>query len=111
MSNERKPAWKKQNNNNRQNRYNKSRPPRQPRKPREVKVGPLEAEVINGDIERAIKELKNKMSKEGVITELKHKRFAEKPSEKKRRKHREALKKMRKSRGKKARQYKRKEQK
>jgi small subunit ribosomal protein S21 len=43
--------------------------------------------------------LKNKMSKEGVLQELKRRRAAEKPSVKKRRKHREALKRTRKSKG------------
>jgi small subunit ribosomal protein S21 len=88
MGNFRKPAWKRDS------------------KPRIEggRVGPLEVAVIDNNIERAMKELKNKMSREGVLTELKKRRFAEKPSEKKRRKHREALKKMRKSRGRKARQ-------
>ena len=81
--NDRKPVWKQNEN-----------------KSREFSVRPLEVFVIDGNIEKAIRDLKNKMSKEGVLTELKQRRFAEKPSEKKRRKHREALKKMRKSRGK-----------
>jgi small subunit ribosomal protein S21 len=68
------------------------------------RVGPLEVEVRDNDINQALKILKHKLSAEGVLTELKKRRFAEKPSEKKRRKHREALKKMRKSRGRKARQ-------
>jgi small subunit ribosomal protein S21 len=93
MGNTRKPAWKQDKQRN-----------RQPRQSRKNRVGPLEVAVINGDIERAIRELKNKMSKEGILTELKYRRFAEKPSEKKRRRHREALKKVRKSRGRKARQ-------
>lgn len=67
---------------------------------REVRIGPLEVEVIDGNIEKALRELKNKMSKDGILTELKKRRFAEKPSEIKRRKHREFLKKMRKSRNK-----------
>ena len=71
---------------------------------REFYFGPLEVEVINDDIEHAIKILKNKMSKDGILSELKRRRFAEKPSEAKRRKRREAQKKLRKSRGKKARQ-------
>jgi small subunit ribosomal protein S21 len=67
-------------------------------------VGPLEVEVRNNDINQALKVLKNKMSVEGVLSELKKRRYAEKPSERRRRKHREALKKMRKSRGRKVRQ-------
>ena len=83
----RKPAWKKDT----------------PKPPREPRIGPLEVLVKDNDVVQALKILKSKMSKEGVLTELKRKRFAEKPSEKKRRKHREALKKMRKSRGRKSR--------
>lgn len=85
MQNNKQPAWKQQ-------------------KKESHSVGPLEVEVRNNDIGQALKVLKHKMSVEGVLTELKRRRFAEKPSEKKRRKHREALKKMRKSRGRKARQ-------
>ena len=81
----RKPAWKKET------------------KTYEPKIGPLEVIVRDNDVVQALKILKNKMSKEGVLTELKNRRYAEKPSEKKRRKHREALKKLRKSRGRKSR--------
>ena len=70
----------------------------------EFRVKPLEVRVRDNNIEEAIKELKNKMSKEGILTEIKRRKHAEKPSEKRRRKHREALKKMRKSRGRRARQ-------
>ena len=87
MNNKQQPAWKK-------NEIKKE----------ETHVGHLEVLVYDNNIERAIKELKNKMSKEGVLTELKKRRHAEKPSEKKRRRHREALKKLRKSRGRKARE-------
>ena len=76
--NSRQPAWKK----------NRSRP-------NEHKVGPLEVEVINNDIEKAIKILDKKVGKDGVLSELKRRRFAEKPSEKRRRKRREAIKKAR----------------
>jgi small subunit ribosomal protein S21 len=82
MSDFKKPAWK-----------------RNERK-RELFLRPLEVEVRDNDIEQAIKIFKNKIIKDGILTELRHRRFAEKPSEKKNRKHREALKKMRsKSRG------------
>jgi small subunit ribosomal protein S21 len=83
----RKPAWKKD----------------VPKPHREPRIGPLEVLVKDNDVVQALKILKSKMSKEGILTELKLRRFAEKPSEKKRRKHREALKKMRKSRGRKSR--------
>jgi small subunit ribosomal protein S21 len=63
-------------------------------------IGPLEVEVYNNDVGQALKVLKNKMSKDGILAELKRRRHAEKPSEAKRRKHREALKRLRKSKGK-----------
>jgi small subunit ribosomal protein S21 len=66
-------------------------------------ISHIEVEVRDGNIDDALKVLKNKMSKEGILTEIKKRRSYEKPSEKKRRKHREAIKKMRKSRGRKAR--------
>lgn len=63
-------------------------------------IGPLEVEVYNNDVGQALKVLKNKLAKDGILAELKARRHAEKPSEKKRRKHREALKRLRKSKGK-----------
>ena len=66
-------------------------------------ISHIEVEVRDGNIDDALKVLKNKMSKEGILTEIKKRRCYEKPSEKKRHKHREAIKKMRKSRGRKAR--------
>jgi len=85
MQNNRQPEWKKTKKENN-------------------RVGPLEVEVRNNDVGQALKVLKHKMSVEGVLAEVKKRRFAEKPSDKKRRKHREAIKKLRKSRGKKVRQ-------
>ncbi|MFQ6003621.1 MAG: 30S ribosomal protein S21 [Candidatus Zixiibacteriota bacterium] len=41
---------------------------------------------VKGNIERAIRLLKKKMQSEGVNKELKHRRFYEKPSVKKKRK-------------------------
>jgi small subunit ribosomal protein S21 len=61
-------------------------------------TSPLEVEV-NGDIEKAFKNLKKKMAFEGIFKELKRRRYYEKPSEEKKRKKEEAerrrLKKMR----------------
>ncbi len=57
---------------------------------------PLEVEVRNNNLEEALKVLKNKIAKDGILTELKERRHAEKPSEYKRRKYREMLKKLRK---------------
>jgi small subunit ribosomal protein S21 len=58
-------------------------------------TNPLEVEV-NGGVEKAIKVLKRKLIKEGLFRELKSRRFYEKPSDKKKRKGKEALKKLRK---------------
>jgi small subunit ribosomal protein S21 len=55
---------------------------------------PLEVEVRDS-LEKAMKILKQKMSKEGILQELKRRRFYEKPSVKKKRKTREARKRLR----------------
>lgn len=52
-------------------------------------VSPIEVEV-NGDLERAFKNLKKKMAFEGVFKELKRRRYYEKPSTQKKRKEEEA---------------------
>lgn len=93
-------SWNKgQRRDNRDNRDGRDRqgPPPEPKAP---VIGPLEVEVYNNDVGQALKVLKNKMSKDGILAELKRRRHAEKPSEAKRRKHREALKRLRKSKGK-----------
>lgn len=92
MENRQQPAWKRNDNQNYSRPFDQG-----------SRVGPIEVEVRNGDIEQALKELKNKLAKDGIMADLKARRSYEKPSEKKRRKHREAIKKMRKSRGRKAR--------
>jgi len=51
----------------------------------------------NEDINRAIKRFKRKVEASGVMRDLKRKRFYRKPSEAKRIKHAEALKRKRKS--------------
>jgi small subunit ribosomal protein S21 len=56
---------------------------------------PVEVEVRDGALEKAMKILKQKMSKEGVLQELKRRRFYEKPSVKRKRKAREARKRLR----------------
>jgi len=53
----------------------------------------LEIRVNNKDIETAIKLLKRKLQKDGLLRELKERRFYEKPSVKMKRKQREAQKK------------------
>ena len=50
---------------------------------------PIEVEV-NGDLEKAFKNLKKKMAFEGIFKELKRRRYYEKPSEQKKRKREEA---------------------
>ena len=55
---------------------------------------PIEVEVRDS-LEKAIKILKQMMSKEGILQELKRRRFYEKPSVRKKRKSREAQKRVR----------------
>lgn len=52
----------------------------------------VEIKVRGSNIEKAIKDLKIKLSKEGVFKELKKRRFYEKPSVKEKRKRIEARK-------------------
>jgi len=52
---------------------------------------------VRGDIEKAIKLLKKRMQVEGIQRELKHRRFYEKPSVKKKRKRLEAARRRRKA--------------
>lgn len=59
------------------------------------KTGALEVSVDN-NIEKAMKILKRKLIKEGLFKELKSRRYYEKPSERRKRKHKESLKKVRK---------------
>ena len=58
-------------------------------------VGALEVSVDTG-IERAIKVLKRKLIKEGLFKELKSRRYYEKPSDRRKRKDKESVKKVRK---------------
>ena len=53
--------------------------------------------VDGENINRAINQLKRKMANEGIFKELKKRRFYEKPSERKKRKQREAERRLRKS--------------
>lgn len=56
---------------------------------------PLEV-TVRDDVDRAMKELKKRVNKEGVLKELKMRRFYEKPSARKKRKLKEAEKRRRK---------------
>lgn len=104
MSQERRPqpAWRNKNSSQQQQRR-RPRDNRQGgyrnRRDEDKKLRPLEVEVRGGDIFQACRILKKKMSDEGILRELRVRRHAEKPSEKKRRKAREALKRARKSKG------------
>jgi small subunit ribosomal protein S21 len=53
----------------------------------------LEIKVFSNNIEKALKDLKIKLHKEGIFKELKKRRFYEKPSVKEKRKRIEARKK------------------
>jgi len=57
----------------------------------------LEIKVIGNDVEGAIKLLKRKIQRDGLLRDLKERRFYEKPSVKEKRKQREAQKRKRKS--------------
>jgi len=56
----------------------------------------VEIKVFNGELEKAMKVMKRKLQQEGIFRELKRRRFAEKPSDKRKRKHKEALRRERK---------------
>ncbi|HNT57641.1 MAG TPA: 30S ribosomal protein S21 [Syntrophales bacterium] len=58
----------------------------------------MEVKVIDNDVEKALKILKNKLSKNGLFKELKLRRAYEKPSVKRKRKALEARRRMAKAR-------------
>lgn len=60
-------------------------------------TGAMEVRVDGDNINRAINQLKRKMANEGIFKELKKRRFYEKPSERRKRKIREAERRLRKS--------------
>ena len=102
MSQERKPqpAWRNKNSSQQTRRpRNDKRQGGYRKREEEKQLRPLEVEVRGGDISQAYRILKKKMSDDGILRELRVRRHAEKPSEKKRRKEREALKRARKSKG------------
>jgi small subunit ribosomal protein S21 len=53
----------------------------------------LDIKVYGNDIEKALKSLKRQLQKDGLFKEIKKRSFFEKPSEKEKRKRREAKKK------------------
>jgi len=68
-----------------------------PRAERSGDNKPMEVRVEGDNINRAINQLKRKMANEGIYKELKKRRFYEKPSERKKRKQREAERRLRKA--------------
>tara|TARA_B100001057_G_scaffold437648_1_gene469602 strand:+ start:750 stop:953 length:204 start_codon:yes stop_codon:yes gene_type:complete len=52
----------------------------------------MQVAVKNGNVERAMRTLKKKLQKEGLLRELKQKQYFEKPSAKKARKKAEGIK-------------------
>ena len=62
----------------------------------EVELGPLEVRVERDNVTRAISQLKRMMAREGVLKEVKNRRFYEKPSVKDKRKRRDAERRRRK---------------
>lgn len=62
----------------------------------ETELGPLEVKV-DGAVERAIGRLKRAMAREGILKEVKNRRYYEKPSVKAKRKQRDAERRRRRS--------------
>ena len=57
----------------------------------------IEIRVFNNNVEKAIRVLKKKMLKEGIIKELKERRYYEKPSEMRLRENKENIRRWRKA--------------
>lgn len=62
----------------------------QDRTEHENELRPLEVRVDAGGVDRAITRLKRAMAREGVLKEVKNRRFFEKPSERRKRRRAEA---------------------
>jgi small subunit ribosomal protein S21 len=62
----------------------------------EVELGPIEVRVDRDNVARAISQLKRMMAREGILKEVKNRRFYEKPSEKDKRKRLDAERRRRK---------------
>lgn len=73
----------------------RDREPRQGHSDDRARTGPMEV-AVSHNIEKAMKILKRKLIKEGLFKELKARRYFEKPSERRKRKVKEARKKQRK---------------
>ena len=66
------------------------------RRTAEQELGPIEVRVDRDNVNRAMSQLKRMMAREGVLKELKNRRFYEKPSVKDKRKRRDAERRRRK---------------
>lgn len=66
------------------------------RKNNEVELGPIEVRVERDNVGRAMSQLKRMMAREGVLKEVKNRRYHEKPSVKEKRKRRDAERRRRK---------------
>ncbi|MBI4800074.1 MAG: 30S ribosomal protein S21 [Desulfarculus sp.] len=55
----------------------------------------MQVQVVDNNVEKAIKLLKRKLTKEGIFRQLKEKRWHEKPSDARRRKQRQARRRVR----------------
>jgi small subunit ribosomal protein S21 len=55
----------------------------------------VQVTVVDNNVEKAIKLLKRKLTKEGIFRQLKEKRWHEKPSDARRRKQRQARRRLR----------------
>lgn len=62
----------------------------------EAELGPIEVRVERDNVGRAMSQLKRMMAREGVLKELKNRRYYEKPSVKEKRKRRDAERRRRK---------------
>jgi small subunit ribosomal protein S21 len=56
----------------------------------------LEIQVVDNNVEKAIRVLKRKLQQEGLFREMKQRKFYEKPSVKRKRKQKEAQRRLRK---------------
>lgn len=56
----------------------------------------MEITVVDGNVEKAIRVLKRKLQQEGLFREMKQRKFYEKPSVKRKRKEKEAQRRLRK---------------
>lgn len=57
----------------------------------------INVKVFNNNVEKAIRVLKKKMLKEGIVRELKERRYYEKPSEKRLKENKENIRRWRKA--------------